>query len=394
MRHKHVGCADLVVLLMSIVVPSLKSEVSDLPIGPRLSSMELHQILRSPLIDHDDSHDYDYGLDYSENPSKVPNQWSRVTSDVLPKPMRVSLAFESSSQQEFNFKDKVSINKQIIKPKLRKTGTTIVGCVCHDPETDESFVVLAADSRATDGSTVADKRCAKIHKLSYNVACCGAGTSADNDALMRQIQYGLKLGQLTYAQPVLRCYDYSPPPARVMAVCRRIREELYASGGQLGVNLILGGYDALLRQALLFAIHPHGSMDQVPYAALGSGGLAAMGVLESQYTQNLTLNQTISLVQAAVSAGIHNDLGSGGQVDICILGRKTAIYHRAKVPEQSLPTTIYTVPVTPHQGEQGRSGVNGFGNLRFSIRTIRTILPSEQELANLANQWWTDTLQD
>lgn len=40
---------------------------------------------------------------------------------------------------------------------------------------------MAADSRATGGSIVADKDCQKIHYLAPNVRVCGAGTAADCD---------------------------------------------------------------------------------------------------------------------------------------------------------------------------------------------------------------------
>lgn len=73
-------------------------------------------------------------------------------------------------------------------------------------------------------------------------------------------------------------------PIGVSAACCFLRDALYDSGGSLGVNLILGGYDVQSKSGRLTAIHPHGSMDVVPFAALGSRGLAAMAVLESRYT--------------------------------------------------------------------------------------------------------------
>ena len=42
-------------------------------------------------------------------------------------------------------------------------------------------VVLGADTRATEGSIVCDKNCEKIHYISKNMYCCGAGTSADTE---------------------------------------------------------------------------------------------------------------------------------------------------------------------------------------------------------------------
>jgi 20S proteasome subunit beta 2 len=58
------------------------------------------------------------------------------------------------------------------QPPLTKTGTTIVGLICKDA------VILAADTRATAGSIVADKNCEKLHYLTPNIYCAGAGTAA------------------------------------------------------------------------------------------------------------------------------------------------------------------------------------------------------------------------
>merc|ERR1719148_661298 len=60
-----------------------------------------------------------------------------------------------------------------IIPLAKKTGTTICGIIFKDG------VVLGADTRATSGSEVAEKHCEKIHKISDNIYCCGAGTAAD-----------------------------------------------------------------------------------------------------------------------------------------------------------------------------------------------------------------------
>ena len=65
-------------------------------------------------------------------------------------------------------------------PRARKTGTTIVGVVF------KGGVVLGADTRATEGDTVADKNCEKIHYIADNIWCCGAGTSAGKTAAARR----------------------------------------------------------------------------------------------------------------------------------------------------------------------------------------------------------------
>ena len=65
-------------------------------------------------------------------------------------------------------------------PTPKKTGTTIVGVIY------DGGVVLGADTRATEGDTVADKNCGKIHYIADNIWCCGAGTSAGKRAAARR----------------------------------------------------------------------------------------------------------------------------------------------------------------------------------------------------------------
>jgi 20S proteasome subunit beta 2 len=52
---------------------------------------------------------------------------------------------------------------------------------------------------------------------------------------------------------------------------------------------------------------------------MGSGSLAAMAVFESSWTPNMTREQAVNIVSEAIEAGIWNDLGSGSNVDVCII---------------------------------------------------------------------------
>lgn len=54
--------------------------------------------------------------------------------------------------------------------------------------------------------------------------------------------------------------------------------------GYIGCAIVLGGVDC--RGPSLYNIHPHGSTDTCSYAAMGSGSLNAMAVLEAGEVQH------------------------------------------------------------------------------------------------------------
>lgn len=52
---------------------------------------------------------------------------------------------------------------------------------------------------------------------------------------------------------------------------------------------------------------------------MGSGSLAAMAVFESKWKPNMSRQDAMELVSEAIEAGIFNDLGSGSNVDVCVV---------------------------------------------------------------------------
>ena len=69
-------------------------------------------------------------------------------------------------------------------------------------------------------------------------------------------------------------------------------------------------------------------MYALPYLTLGSGSLAAMAIMESQYKENLTQEEAIKIVVAAIEGGIYHDLGSGSNVDVCLIKKGKVEYMR------------------------------------------------------------------
>jgi len=176
-------------------------------------------------------------------------------------------------------------------------------------------VVLGADTWATNDTVVVDKNCEKIHYIAKNIYCCGAGTAADTENVTGMISSQLELHHLaTGRQP------------RVGTSLTMLKQHLFKYQGYVSAALVLGGVD--VTGPSLYTVYPHGSTDKLPFVTMGSGSLAAMSMFENGYKDGMTEEEAVHLVVDAIEAGIFNDLGSGSNVDVCIIKKDSVDYRR------------------------------------------------------------------
>jgi proteasome beta subunit len=65
-----------------------------------------------------------------------------------------------------------------------------------------------------------------------------------------------------------------------------------------------------------------GTVTKEKYVATGSGSPYAMGALEAEYRDDLTLEDAVNLAIKAVKAAIRNDPGSGEGIDVVTITKK------------------------------------------------------------------------
>lgn len=106
---------------------------------------------------------------------------------------------------------------------------------------------------------------------------------------------------------------------RVQMATGRFADHAFKYGGHIGTHLIVGGYDCKGPQ--LIQVSNDGNMFAGPFLTLGSGSLAAMAIIENGYKENMSREEAITLVTAAIEGGIYHDLGSGSNVDVCLITR-------------------------------------------------------------------------
>ena len=184
-----------------------------------------------------------------------------------------------------------------------KTGTTTVGIVCKEG------VSIAADKRSTAG------RAEKVHLISDDIAVTIAGTVSDAQLLIKLIKAELKLKELrTNKKPTIKESAnllggllYSS--LRRMSMFPSIAHFLLAGKDHLGTHL----YD----------LFPDGSLTKIKdFISSGSGSVIAYGVLESQYTPELTVEQGVKFITKVVNAALQRDSASGCGIDVITITTK------------------------------------------------------------------------
>ncbi|KAJ7589844.1 20S proteasome subunit [Mycena floridula] len=250
----------------------------------------------------------------------------------------------------FDFTNEIRNNfmaeKGLPLPKATSTGTTIVGCLFADG------IVLGADTRATEGPIVADKNCEKIHYITESIRCCGAGTAADTEFTTALISSNMEMHALNTGRK-----------PKVVTAMTMLKQHLFRHQGQIGAALVLGGVDST--GSHLFTVAPHGSTDKLPYVTMGSGSLAAMAVFETGWEPNMSREAALNLVKNAISAGIFNDLGSGSNVDACIItANQTEMLRNVEMPNQRV--------------QKERTYVFRRGTTAWKTQDIRSLIVKEE----------------
>jgi len=183
-------------------------------------------------------------------------------------------------------------------------GTTTVGFVTRD------FVVLAADKRASSGIYVAHRNVKKIEIIDDRTAMTIAGLVADAQILANYLRTENKLYQIrTGRRMSLRAMG------SLLALI--LNESKYLP---YIVQLLLGGID-VDNKPRLYQINIFGDLTEEKYVATGSGSPVAIGVLESNYSEDLDLDKALAIAKEAVFSAIKRDVFTGEGVDVVVITR-------------------------------------------------------------------------
>ncbi|MDQ1281361.1 MAG: proteasome alpha subunit [Thermoproteota archaeon] len=174
-----------------------------------------------------------------------------------------------------------------------KRGSTVLGIACHEG------VVLAAEEKPA--SKLQDPNFLwKIFQVDNHIGAAISGLSSDARVLIDHARIQAQSNKLTYDEPI-----------DIEVIAKQIGdvEQQYTQNGGVrpfGVSIIFGGVDKSGARILL--TDPSGSCWAYKATAIGIGGETVREVLETKYSDDMNLDQTITLACECLSKVIEEKL--------------------------------------------------------------------------------------
>lgn len=182
-------------------------------------------------------------------------------------------------------------------------GATTVGIVCSDG------VVLASEKRVSYGNFVLSRSGKKVFKVADHIGAACAGLVSDMQILMREIGVYAALFKIETGRPI-----------SVKAAAKVMSNLLFSSRLIPYITeTIIGGIDD--EGPSLYVLDLLGSTILDRYAAVGSGAEIAIGVLEGEYRDGITVEEGRELAIKAIKSAISRDAMSGDGIDILMITR-------------------------------------------------------------------------
>jgi len=192
------------------------------------------------------------------------------------------------------------------------SGTTIVAIKF------KNGVLIASDRQTTAGMMVYHKKTQKVHQITDNILMGAAGLVGDIQALVKILQSNLKLKYLR---------SKNEPTAEEAASFLSTLMNYYKWFPFFSEVIIVGKDNDDYN---IYSIDEAGGLEKFDnFTSTGSGMVFALGVLETEYKENMDEEEAKELAKRAIMAAIKRDLGSGYGIEIWTLtgeGLKKELY--------------------------------------------------------------------
>ncbi len=165
-------------------------------------------------------------------------------------------------------------------------------------------VVIAAEKRMTYDGFVLSKNTRKVFPITDHIGIGFAGLVGDMQFVVRALRMEAKNYELQNNREI-----------KVRSLAKILSIILYSYKLMpLLTEIVVGGVDNKGPQ--IYVLDPVGSLIEDKYAALGSGGPVAIGIIEKEYRDDMNIDEVEKLVINAIRGAIERDAVSGDGLDI------------------------------------------------------------------------------
>lgn len=168
-------------------------------------------------------------------------------------------------------------------------------------------VVLGSDKRATWGYTVTNKSTKKVFKVTDTVGLAAYGLIGDFQILVKILRAQANLYELDAGEPI-----------STQSIGKMVSNYLYSRKmAPLYTNIIIAGVDK--DGPKLYTLDAIGSLLPDDYGVAGTGMLMSVGILEAEYSPDITVAKGEKLVEKTIRNSIKRDAMSGNGIDLLII---------------------------------------------------------------------------
>ena len=138
-----------------------------------------------------------------------------------------------------------------------------------------------------------------------------AGGVADAQNLVDIMRYNSNIYRLTNKDPI--------PIKSAARLCSNVlfNQRYYP----FFVQIILAGVDKTKEEGQIYNIDLFGSMTSEKFISTGSGSPVAYGYLETEFKENLTVNDAYKIAIQAIAAAIRRNAGTGDGINVVIIDK-------------------------------------------------------------------------
>lgn len=193
--------------------------------------------------------------------------------------------------------DSINVDINHLKKGEVNLGTSIMAVKF------DKGVILAADSRTTTGTYIANRVTDKLTQIHDTIYCCRSGSAADTQAIADIVKYYLQLysSQLPNGEQ---------PETRIAA--NVFQELCYNNKDNLTAGIIVAGYDKKTDSGSVFSVPIGGSIHESEYAIAGSGSTYIYGLCDKNFKSGMSKEDAVEFVIQALTEAKKFDGSSGG----------------------------------------------------------------------------------